>query len=73
MPCPRKIKISEENLFLVFQSSSFKTDLNTNFKFLGFFETNGPVGAKPPKKFANIIADFETCKHYGDFDNWVGR
>ena len=44
-----------------------------NFHFLGFFETNRPVGAKPLNKCANIIADSETFKRYGDFDTWVGR
>ena len=39
-----------------------------NFHFLGFFETNRPVGAKPLNKCANIIADSETVKRYGDFD-----
>ena len=44
-----------------------------NFHFLGFFETNRPVGAKPLNKCANIIADSETFKRYGDFDTLVGR
>ena len=39
-----------------------------NFKFWIFFETNGPVEAKPPKKCGNTIADSETCKQYRDFD-----
>ena len=32
--------------------------------FLDFVETNGPVGAKPPKKWANIIADSKPCQQY---------
>ena len=39
-----------------------------NFQILGFFETNRSVGAKPPKRCVNIIADSETFKPYGDFD-----
>ena len=39
--------------FLVFQSSSFKT--KKNFKLLGFFETNGPIGAKPPKSLQILL------------------
>ena len=36
---------------------------------LGFFETNRSVGAraKPQNKCANIIADSESFKQYGDF------
>ena len=57
---------------LTFDITKFKfqneLEWTTSF-FFGFFETNRPVGAKPLNKFANIIADSETFKQYGDFDN----
>ena len=46
----------------------FQFDSNRKFQILGFFETKRSVGTKPPKKCANIIADSETVKRYGDFD-----
>ena len=69
----KKTKGVEENLLLIFQSLSFKTDLNKNLICLSFFYTNGSVGAKPPKKCANIIADYKPCHQYEDFGTWVGN
>ena len=60
-------------MLLIFQSSSFKIDVNRKLPKFGLFETNRSVGAKPLKRCANIIADSETFKRYGDFDTWVGR
>ena len=42
-------------------------DLNKKLQNFGIFETNRSVGAKPPKKGANISADSEYFKRYGDF------
>ena len=33
----------------------FKTDVNKNFKFSGFFEKNRPVGSKPPKNVQILL------------------
>ena len=44
-----------------------------NFQILFFFETNRSVGAKPPKRCANITANSEPFKQYGDVGTWVGR
>ena len=65
--CPKKTD-SLKKIDFLFQSSSSKIDSNRNFQLLGFFETNGSVGAKPPKRCENIIADSETFKRYRDFD-----
>ena len=35
--CPEKTKSFEENLVLIFQSLSFKMDLNKKLKFVGLF------------------------------------
>jgi hypothetical protein len=42
--------------------------LKRKVPIFGLFDTNRSVGAKPPKKCANIIADSETFKRYGDFN-----
>ena len=43
-------------------------DWNRKLPNVGLFEKNRSVGAKPPKRCANIIADSETFQCYGDFD-----
>ena len=61
----------EENKVLIFQGSSFKTDLELKLFFLGLFKRICPVGAKPSKKCTNVIADSKPCKQYRDFCIWV--
>ena len=48
IPCPKNNKKLEEKLFLVFQSSSFKTDLNKKHYFFFFFlRQTGPQELNP--------------------------
>ena len=35
--------------------------------FVGFFGTNGSMGAEPKQKFANVITVSKPCNQYGDF------
>ena len=70
---PKIAKFVKKINFWYFKVQVSKRTCTKNIKFLGFFEINRPIGSKPPKKFANIIADSEICKQYGDFDTLVGR
>ena len=70
---PKRPKVLKKIYFWYFEDQVSKLTGIENFQILGFFETNKSVGAKPPKRLANIIADYETFKRYGDFDTWVGR
>jgi hypothetical protein len=55
----------ESNETSIFMSKfSMEAFLKINYELV--FQRKG--GAQPPKRCANIIADFETFKRYGDFD-----
>ena len=69
---PKRPKVLKKIDFWYFKVQVSKLTRIENFQILGFFETNRSVGAKPLKRWANIIADSETFKRYGDFDTWVG-
>ena len=51
----------------------FQNGLKQKLNLFELFYTNGSVGAKPPKKCANIIADYKPCHQYEDFGTWVGN
>ena len=61
----------KKNDFWYFKVQVSKWTWIENFQIVGFSEKNRSVGAKPGKRCANIIADSETFKRYGDFDTWM--
>ena len=65
---PKRPKVLKKTDFSYFKVQVSKWTQIENFQILGFLETKRSVGAKPQKNFANIIADSETFKRYGDFD-----
>ena len=71
--CPKKNKSFKENLLLIFQSSSFKMDLNRKLPSFGIFWDKLVCRSQTQKSCANIIAYSEICQRYKDFDTWVGR
>ena len=70
---PKNTKSLKENLLLIDQSSSYKTDSKRKLPTFWLFETNRSVGAYPPKKCVSIFADSESGEYCGDFGTWVGR
>ena len=56
----------KKNTFLYLKVKVSKLTRIENFQMLGFFETNGSVGAKPQKRCANIIVNSESIKPYRD-------
>ena len=65
------LEINYELVFKERKGTSFHNMSQKDQKFsrkLTFDILKFKVGAKPPKRCANIIADSETFKRYGDFD-----
>ena len=70
---PKRPQVLKKIYFWYFKAQVSKWTQIENSHSLGFFGTNRSVGAKPQKIGANIIADSESFKRYGDFGTWVGR
>ena len=63
---PKRPKVLKKIYFWYFKVQVSKWTRIENFQVLGCFETSRSVGAKPQKRCANIIADSESFKRYGD-------